>query len=673
MPKKIQIGADGDSYKALLPEEEREPKKHGIIARHVPILQWLPEYQMEWLSMDVVCGVTLGLMCVAQTLAQAMIAGVKPIAGPYTAFVPPIVYAFLGTSRHCSVSSGSMGAILIASVLDPNLSLEAKTELAALLALVAGLFQILMGMCNLAFAVRFLSQATISGFTSGAAILIMASQVKSLCGFATPPPANCALAKIGVAFTHWREINPTALALCVFLLVLLDACKKFKAFAKSKSKSDPSRACLWTSMCKIAEMKEVIVMIAGASFAYAMMPAHAASLDPEKHAAASVVPILGHMPSGLPEFHSPFGQAAMELWEGPTAKLQSFIISGILIAFTAFLTTYASNKRLAMAYQYELDASQELFALGTACAAGSFFGAFPVCGSLSRTALAGQIGSKTQVCGLVVAGIVALSLAFLAPILFYLPKCALAAIVITSAVSLFDFQTPQEIWHSSQATFKGALHKDFTVWCIGFACTVQLGALYGIGIAVTVGLCQVLAEATTPKTAKLGAVEELGGSFRDVESYPNAETFSDKGLLIFEVRGPLCFCSAEGFHEELMARMSKDVKGVVLCFGAVEYIDYSALSVLKDVLVHFKHDHIKCKIADVKPNVELVLKEKLGGGEGDKKFFDFDYISIEEAVTLLEDEVCNNADADSSMKKLAHLRFEEAAHFHDIHHTHLGH
>lgn len=648
---------------SLLARQETVRQQPGCLARHVPIMTWLPQYEFEWLQMDVACGITLGLMCLSQTLAQAAIAGVTPISGPYTALVPPIVYAFLGTSRHCSVSSGSMGAILIASVLDPNLSIVARTELATLLSLVAGLFQILMGMCNLAFSVRFLSQATISGFTSGAAILIIASQVKSLCGFVTPPPASGPLEKIWVGFTHWHEINPVNFGLCVFLLALLEACKRTKAYAKKKMKAPMSKGThtLWAAVTKAAEMKEVIVMIVGATFAYATMQSDGSSM----------IPILGTIPEGLPGFQLPFGDATLELWNGPTEKLHSFVISGMLIAFTAFLTTYASNKKLAMAYQYDLDASQELFALGAACAAGSFFGAFPVCGSLSRTALAGQIGSKTQVCSLVVAGIIALSLLFLSKILFFLPKCALAAIVITSAVNLFDFQTPKEIWQSSKEVFRGALGKDFYVWCIGFACTVQLGALWGIGIAVSVGLGQVLAEATTPKTAVLGAVEELGGVFRDIESYKSAKNGGTlEGILIFEVRGPLCFCSAEGFHEDLLAQVTENTKGIVLCFGAVEYIDYSALSVLTDLLTHFKHDHIKCVIADCQPNVELVLKEKLGAGEK-PLVKDLEYMSISEAVSILEGMLHASAGMRESLENLTASRIQDAHHFHDIHHTHL--
>lgn len=668
-----------DGYQKM-PEEEKKP---GCLARHVPIITWLPKYKLECLQKDVACGLTLGLMCLSQTLAQAAIATVLPISGPYTAFVPPIVYAFLGTSRHCSVSSGSMGAILIATVLDPEMSIQDRTELATLLSLISGIAQILMGWLNLAFAVRFLSQATISGFTTGAAILIIASQMKSLFGFAVVPPAKCALAKFYVAFADWRAMNVSNFVLCIGMLLLLDVCKRLKTVAKNHEKKKRAGdneelaehhkmdAIGWLVVGKVAEMKEIIVIIVGSCFSFAT----------RLEDGSTTIPVLGDIPAGLPAFKAPFGEATSKLLNGPATDIQSFIISGLMIAFTSFLTTYASNKRLAMTFQYELDASQELFALGSANVAGAFFGAFPVCGSLSRSALAGSLGSYSQVCSLVVAGIIALSLCFLAPVLFYLPLCSLASIVITSAVSLFDFQTPKELWNSSKDSFhKGGIRKDFIVWCIGFGCTVQFGALVGIGVAVTVGLGQVIAEATTPKSAKLGMVHRLGRQYRDVAHYEDAQSHDHEGILVFETRGPLCFCSAEGFHEELRSMVTVDVHAIVLCFGSVDYIDYTALSVLKDMLEHFRHDHVLFMIADAKENVQFVLKEFLCNGKN--PLLDDVTLSatVHEAVDALraqmdEETKSNRQEAISRRgtgSHLAQIRLQDQAHFDEMGHTHLA-
>eukprot|EP00931_Biecheleriopsis_adriatica_P089052 TRINITY_DN63249_c0_g1_i1.p1 TRINITY_DN63249_c0_g1~~TRINITY_DN63249_c0_g1_i1.p1 ORF type:complete len:657 (-),score=119.98 TRINITY_DN63249_c0_g1_i1:73-2043(-) len=590
----------------------------------LPILKWLPEYKAEYFITDASAGVTLGLMCLSQTLAQAAIATTLPISGPYCAFVPPIIYAILGSSKHCSISSGSMGCILIASVLDDSLSIEARTELAALLALIAGIFQILMGALRLAFAVRFLSQATISGFVTGGAVLIMASQLKSLFGYTTIPPAQGAAAKlpgalkkIWVSVANYENTNVVNFGLCLGLLLVLDLCKRARAKAKKEMKKEGASSA-WSILETVSTLKEIIVLAIGVSFAYVTMPD-----DGEAH-----VPIVGSIPAGLPTFKPPFGEATMSILRGPSDKLQAFIISGAMVAFTNYLTTYASNKKVALSQGYDLDASQELFALGSASAVGAFFGAFQATGSLSRTALAAQLGTQSQVVGLVQAGVIALSLLLLSPVLYYLPKAALAAIVLTSAKGLMDFTTPSEIWNSDKKTFHGGLGKDFLVWCVAFTVTVLFDALYGIGVAVAVSLGQVIMEATSPKSSKLG---NMNGRFRDVCSSPSAQTFH--GILIFEFRGPLCFCSAEGFQESLLSNMTSDVKCVILSFGTVEYVDYSGLKVLKEVLLHFKHDGIFCVVAEAKSRVSDLLKEKFSQGE---YFKDFGGISIEDAVVVCQ-------------------------------------
>jgi len=261
-----------------------------------------------------------------------------------------------------------MGAILIASVLDPEMSIQDRTELATLLALVSGIAQILMGWLNLAFAVRFLSQATISGFTSGAAILIIASQMKSLFGFAVVPPAKCAIAKFYVAFADWRNMNVANFVLCIALLLVLDLCKRMKSVAKKQEKkkreADHKMDALgWMLVGKVAEMKEIIVIIVGSAYSYAT----------RLEDGSTTIPVLGEIPAGLPHFSFPFGEATSRLLNGPASDIQSFFVSGIMIAFTSFLTTYASNKRLAMTFHYEIDASQELFALALFTVSFCFF------------------------------------------------------------------------------------------------------------------------------------------------------------------------------------------------------------------------------------------------------------------------------------------------------------
>lgn len=173
----------------------------------------------------------------------------------------------------------------------------------------------------------------------------------------------------------------------------------------------------------------------------------------------------------------------------------------VIVAFSTFLTSYSSFKKQALACDYNLDARQELYALGAAGVFGSFFGAFPPSGSLSRTGLAVQLGVKSQICGICTAATVAAGLIFLAPALEDLPKASLAAIVMASAEGLMDFQMPLHLWRSSTQTFRSSFRKDLLVWMVGFLCTILAGALYGIVLSVLVAIAQVVAEAATPKAS----------------------------------------------------------------------------------------------------------------------------------------------------------------------------
>ena len=174
------------------------------------------------------------------------------------------------------------------------------------------------------------------------------------------------------------------------------------------------------------------------------------------------------------------------------------------MAFSTFLTSYSSFKKQALACDYNLDARQELYALGAAGVFGSFFGAFPPSGSLSRTGLAVQLGVKSQICGICTAATVAAGLIFLAPALEDLPKASLAAIVMVSAEGLMDFQMPWQLWNSAPQTFR-SFRKDLVVWMVGFLCTILAGALYGIVLSVLVAIAQVVAEAATPKAGSKDA------------------------------------------------------------------------------------------------------------------------------------------------------------------------
>ncbi|CAE8609830.1 unnamed protein product [Polarella glacialis] len=325
-------------------------------------------------------------------------------------------------------------------------------------------------------------------------------------------------------------------------------------------------------------------------------------------------------------------------------RLNDFLLGGVLVALTSFLTTYATTKKMALKHGYDLDASQEMIALGFAGVGGSFFGAFPPSGSLSRTGLAADCGVKTQLGGVFAAGVVGLGLCFLTPALVYLPKAALAAIIMKSTLSLIDFEMPWDLYMKYwKAKRMGGLKRDLLVWIIAFTFTLGLGVLYGIACAVVLSIGLILKDAVAPKMVVLGRVDHLN-QWRNIEDWPEAKTY--EGLLVVEFRGPLSFASADHFQETVQlirhqwqSDGNAGSKIVVISLVAVHYIDATAISMLDDLLTEWKLEGVGCIISGAKHQVRLLIEDKLVRRKGANSLLDqVDFmITIDQAIHLAEE------------------------------------
>jgi len=608
----------------------------SICHRRVPMLHWLPTYNFkEDLLSDIIGGATIGMVCLAQTLAHAAIATTKPIQGPYCAFVPAIAYAVFGTSAHASVSSGAIAAIIIADALKPWADIDDRTELASLLALVSGAVLIISGFFNLAFAVRFLSQPTISGFITGGSLLIVTQQLKNLFGFHDFPHTDhfVDLCRTMVKYILDAKADWVSFSLGVIMMVILDCFNRLKDRAKKAAKTKPPPA--WAAYAKrFAEMKEIVVTVFGATCGYLIFPHYNLAC-------------VGKIPAGLPPFKLPWEIRTFNGLVNDSEKLRAFVIDGVLVSFTTFLTTYATTKKMALVHGYQLDAGQEMVALGSAGTAGAFFGAFPPSGSLSRTGLAADCGVKTQLGGIFCAVIIGLGLTFLTPALEFLPKCTLAAIIITSTKNLIDFETPRKLlkrWKSRRA---GGMKRDLGIWCLAFFFTTFMGVLQGIGAAVVVSILLIVADAAAPQTVVVGLEKSLGNKWRNVEEWQTAKTFP--GIMCWEFRGPLSFASAEWFQEQIeqarakwdaifMEKYDMKVKFVIMDLQSVHNLDSTALSVLEDVLVEWKKQGVTCIIASAKARVRVLIEEELGMRAKLLQQTDC-MMSMEEAVSLAQTKI----------------------------------
>eukprot|EP00443_Scrippsiella_acuminata_P021853 CAMPEP_0115287302 /NCGR_PEP_ID=MMETSP0270-20121206/62383_1 /TAXON_ID=71861 /ORGANISM="Scrippsiella trochoidea, Strain CCMP3099" /LENGTH=722 /DNA_ID=CAMNT_0002704365 /DNA_START=52 /DNA_END=2220 /DNA_ORIENTATION=+ len=588
--------ADGEGQAASCIKYAAE----SVVAR-VPVLGWLPHYKWKQdFFYDFIGGATIALICLVQTLAHAAIATTDVIQGPYCAFVPPFVYAMLGTSPHASISSGAIAAILIADQLQFWHNIEERTELASLLGLISGLWLVVLGLCKAAYLVRFLSQSLISGFVTGGSVLILEGQLKNLFGLVNMRHGIGFIDTAQAIIEALPETNFVGLGLGLSMMGVLQLMMWLKKYttAQLKGKGPHPR---WMTPAKIlSEMKELVLVALSTTFAYLTAQEDGTTL----------LPVVGTIPPGLPPFKPPYDLPAVRTMFATHYHINEFIVGGFLVALTSFLTTYATSKKQALHHGYQIDASQEMFALGMAGTCGSFFGSFPPSGSLSRTSLASEVGVRTQMSGLMKIVVVGTSLSFFTPVLYYLPKATLAAIILRSTWSLVDFKTARELWAAWKPARLGGLKRDFVVWWISFFLTIFMGVLYGIGSAVLFSLLMIVRDAAMPHFVTLGQIESLGNIWRDAEVWKEGRTYP--GILVAEFRGPLSFASADWFQQELERMRLTSVEKidiVVLSFGSVHDLDKTAVEMLRELLTEWRKRSVSCIVADAKSRVRLLLEQ----------------------------------------------------------------
>jgi SulP family sulfate permease len=427
------------------------------IKKHIPILEWLPNYKKSWLKGDLFAGLTVGVILIPQGIAYAIIAGLPPIYGLYTALIPQIVYAFLGTSRQLSVGPAAMDSLIVASGIGllAAMGTEHFIVLAILLAFMVGFFQFLFGIFHLGFLVNFLSRPVISGFTSGSAIIIALNQFGNLLGvdLERSNHVQTIIQEISnkILHIHWLTF-----VIGILTIVLIISLKRF-------SKKIPAA---------------LIVVVLSIISVYAF--------DLADHG----VDILGEIPSGLPGFSIPsFDMGLMQELSG----------LALTLGLIGFMEAVSIGKSVEAKHNdYRVRPNKELIALGFGNMIGSFFQTFPATAGFARTAVNDQSGAKTPMASLIAASIIALSLLFLTPAFFFLPKSVLAGIIIVAAYGLLDFSMPKNLLFYNL--------RDLVILIVTLLVTLFVGIKEGILTGIVLSLVMLIYKSTKPHIAVLGQV-----------------------------------------------------------------------------------------------------------------------------------------------------------------------
>ncbi|XP_039067379.1 sulfate transporter 4.1, chloroplastic-like [Hibiscus syriacus] len=540
------------------------------IEMFLPCCRWIRTYRWrEYFQVDLMAGTTVGIMLVPQAMSYAKLAGLDPIYGLYSGFVPIFIYAIFGSSRQLAIGPVALVSLLVSNVLSKiaDSSDALYTELAILLALMVGILECIMGLLRLGWLIRFISHSVISGFTTVSAVVIALSQAKYFLGYEIDRSSEIVpIIKSIIAGADQFSWPPFVMGSVILALI-----QTMKFLGKSRKHLKFLRA-----------MGPLTAVVLGTTFVKIYHPPS--------------ITLVGDIPQGIPGFSIPKSFQYAE----------SLIPTALLITGVAILESVGIAKALAAKNGYELDSNQELFGLGVANIFGSFFSAYPTTGSFSRSAVNHESGAKTGLSGIIAGIIMCCALLFLTPLFEYIPQCALAAIVISAVISLVDYEEAIFLWRVDK--------KDFLLWTITATTTLFLGIEIGVLVGVGVSLAFVIHESANPHIAVLG---RLPGTtvYRNIEQYPEAYTYN--GIVIVRIDAPIYFANISYIKDRLReyevvidksARRGPEVERiyyVILEMAPVTYIDSSAVQALKDLHQEYKSRDIQIAISN--PNREVLL------------------------------------------------------------------
>jgi len=568
------------------------------LSAYLPILEWFPTYNRQAFTGDAVAGLIVAIMLVPQGMAYALLAGLPPEVGLYASILPLIVYGFLGSSRTLAVGPVAIVSLMVASTLGTLVEsgMIDYVSGAVLLALMSGALLLAMGLARLGFLVNFLSHPVISGFTSAAALVIGFSQLKHLLGIEIPRShliSDTLLAALG----QISQINPATLIIAILSLAMLILWKG--ALPAWLAKLGISGALL-EPMSKAGPL--VVVLIT--TFLVWTLGLNE----------SAGVKVVASIPAGLPPLTLPNINIAL---------IRELLPAALLISLVGFLESVSVAKSLASKRRQKIDANQELVALGAANIGASFTGGYPVTGGFSRSLVNFTSGAITPLSSIITAVLVGLTVLFLTPLLYFLPKAALAVIIIVAVASLIDVHSLRHAWTYNKADALSLLTTFIAVLTIG----IEMGIVVGAGLSIALYLWRT----SRPHVAVVGRVGETE-HFRNVQRH---SVTTDPEVLAVRIDESLYFANSASLEDHLLSQVadSGKLKHLVLIMSAVNFIDASALETLETLVVRLRDAGVTLHMAEVKGPVMDRLKlvdfeTTLGEGEI--------YLSTHRAMTELQ-------------------------------------
>lgn len=542
------------------------------LSRFFPILSWGRSYDKATLTNDGLAAIIVTIMLIPQSLAYAMLAGLPPEIGLYASILPLVAYAVFGTSRTLAVGPVAVVSLMTltaASAIGPAGSAEFIAA-ALVLALLSGLFLLLMGVFRLGFLANLLSHPVVSGFITASGIIIATSQLKSILGITangdTMPKIISSLSANIANFNVPTVIIGISSTLFLF-------------WVRKGLKPALMRLGLPERASDLIAKTGPIAAVAVSTIATIMLGLEAKG-----------VRTVGEIPQSLPPFSVPMFD--LELW-------QTLAIPALLLSIIGFVESVSVGQTLAAKRRQRIDPNQELIGLGAANVSAAFSGGYPVTGGFARSVVNFDAGAQTPAAGAFTAIGIAIAALFLTPLLASLPIATLAATIIVAVLSLVDFKTPRVIWRYSKP--------DFAAMLATIVVTLSAGVESGVIAGVALSLALFLWRSSRPHAAIVGRVPETE-HFRNVDRH---NVFTDPRIITIRIDESLTYLNARWLEEYILELVAdqKSVRHVILMCSAVNAIDASALESI-EAINHRLHDGgIILHLSEVKGPVMDALKK----------------------------------------------------------------
>ncbi|XP_057415059.1 probable sulfate transporter 3.3 [Lotus japonicus] len=570
-----------------------------------PILQWSPSYSFKLFKSDLISGLTIASLAIPQGISYAKLADLPPIVGLYSSFVPPLIYAVLGSSRDLAVGPVSIASLVMGSMLRQEVSPTGDAILFLQLAFTstffAGLFQASLGILRLGFIIDFLSKAILIGFMAGAAIIVSLQQLKSLLGITHFTAQMGLIPVMSSVFNNIHEWSWQTILMGICFMVLL-------LLARHVSIRRPRL--FWVSagaplMCVIISTLLVF------------------AIKGQKHG----ISVIGKLQEGI-------NPPSWNMLRFHGSHLGLVVKTGIITGILSLTEGIAVGRTFAALGNYKVDGNKEMMAIGFMNVVGSFTSCYVTTGAFSRSAVNNNAGAKTAVSNLVMSVTIMVTLLFLMPLFQYTPNVVLGAIIVTAVIGLIDIPAACYIWKIDKF--------DFLVMLTAFLGVLFISVQKGLAIAVGLSVLKILLQITRPKTVVLGKIPGTE-IYRNLHQYNQAVRIP--GFLILSIEAPINFANITYLNERTLRWIEEEdnkkeplnLRFLILEMSAVSAIDTSGISFFKEFKSTMEKKGVELVL--VNPLAEVI--EKLKKADEANEFIREDnlFLTVGEAVASLSSEM----------------------------------